>query len=253
MSTWSEVPARTGGQRGTALRSAVLRGSEAAGVRPARMDAELRTSPFAPTHAVDPRLTDPHLQELLEVAHRQAVEHGHAEGHHAGYAAGMAVAAAEAQLAAQQAAQQAAAADAQRTTQLAEAIDVLSTVAEAFRRREATSLEEIEQVVVDLALRVARSVLDRELSVTSDPGREAIARALQLAPADCPATVRLHPDDAAALGDLDALVGGRPLVVVADSTVERGGCVVAAAGRQVDAQLGPAMERVAAALRGQRA
>lgn len=247
MSTWSEAPAHPNA-RGAVPRGAVLRGSDAAGARPARMDAELRTSPFAPTDGVDPRLTDPHLQEVVATARRQAVEQGAAEGHRAGYAAGMALAAAEAAVAAEHAAQDAAADQARRTSQLRNATALLATAAEEFRQRDATALAEIEGVVADLALGIARAVLDRELLVTENPGRDAITRALSLAPRDCPATLRLHPRDAADVGDLEALGAGRHLVVVADPTIEPGGCVVDAAGRQVDTQIGPALKRVAAVL-----
>lgn len=248
MSSWSEAPVRPGGR--TALRGAVLRGSDAAGARPARMDAELRSTPFASAHAVDPRLTDPHLQDVVATARRTAIEQGTAEGHAAGYAAGMALAAAEAAVVAEQAAQIAAADEARRQSQLGNAVALLATAAEALRQREATALAEIEDVVADLALQIARAVLDRELAASENPGREALARALTLAPRDCPAVVRVSPVDAGQLGDLEALGAGRPLTVVADPTIEPGGCVVDAAGRQVDAQIGPALQRVAAALQG---
>ncbi|MEX2290991.1 MAG: FliH/SctL family protein [Mycobacteriales bacterium] len=246
MSTWSETPVH-----GTAQRGTVLRGSDAHGVRPARMDADLRTSPFAPIHTVDARLTDPHLQDVVATARQQAVEQGHAEGHRAGYAAGLAVATAEAHVAAEHAAQQAADAQARQQAQLVEAVALLAGAAEAFRQREAVSLAEIEHQVVDLALDVARAVLDRELSISENPGRDALVRALVLAPEDCAATAKLHPDDAAVLGEVNSLAAGRRVVVVADRSIERGGCVVEAAGRQVDAQIGPALARVAAVLRGQ--
>lgn len=241
MSSWSE----------TAGRTSVLRGGAAAGARPARLDAELRTTAFAPTYAVDARLTDPHLQDVVAMARRQAVEQGHAEGHRAGYAAGQAVAAAEAHVAAEHAARQFADDRARQQAQLTEAVAVLAAAAEAFRQREAVSLSEIEDTVVELALGVARAVLDREVSISENPGREALARALVLAPENCPAVAKLHPDDAAVLGEVDSLAAGRHVVVVADRSIEPGGCVVEAAGRQVDAQIGPALARVAAVLQGQ--
>lgn len=246
MSTWSEAPLRN-----TLPRGAVLRGSDAASARPARMDSELRTSPYAVAHVVDARLTDPHLQDVVATARRQAMEQGHAEGYQAGYAAGLAVAAAEAHVAAEQAAEQAAAAEARRAVQLSEALVVLATAADAFRRREAVAVGEIESEVVDLAVGIARVVLDRELTVSENPGREAVVRALSLAPTDAAVTIRLHQDDAAALGAVDALAGARAVSVVADPTIERGGCVVDGGGRQIDAQIGPALARVASVLRGQ--
>jgi flagellar assembly protein FliH len=238
MSTWSDAPAR----------STVLRGGAASVARPARMDAELRTSPFAPSYGVDSRLTDPHLEQVVQAATESAVEQGRAEGHVAGYAAGLAVAAAEAEIAASQQAQVFAAAEQRREAQLQAALDVLARMAGALEQREAVALAEIEHVVTDLALQVARAVLDREVAVSADPGREAVTRALALAPQGSAATVRLHPADAAAVGDLTEAAAGRPVTVVADASVERGGCVVDTAGRQIDAQIGTALARVAAVL-----
>ena len=243
MSTSSEPVAYPGTARGT-----VLRGGAAAGARPARMDAELRTSPFAPSFAVDARLTDPHLQQVVQTATETAVELGRAEGHVAGYAAGLAVAAAEAQVAAEQQAQAFSAAERQRGQRLHEALDVLNGMARALQQREAVALAEVEDVVIDLALQVARAVLDRELDVSADPGREALTRALALAPQHHAATARLNPADAALLDGLDELGAGRPLTVVADPVVERGGCLLDTAGRQIDAQVGTALARVAAVL-----
>lgn len=245
MSSWSEGPPAT-----RTPRSLVLRGGEAATARPARIDADLRTSPFAPTYAVDARLTDPHLQSVVAAATRASTEAGRQDGHRAGYAAGLAAAAAQADVAAQQQAAASARAQEQRDAQLRSALDLLGAAADAFRSREAVTVSVIEDTVVDLALGVARAVLDRELAVSVSPGREAVARALQLAPENCPATVRLHPDDASALGDVEDLAAGRQLLVVADPSVEPGGCVVDAAGGQVDAQIGTALSRVAAVLHG---
>jgi hypothetical protein len=60
------------------------------------MDSELRSTPFAAGHVVDARLTDPHLQSVVERARRAAAEDGHAVGFADGYAAGVAAAASEA-------------------------------------------------------------------------------------------------------------------------------------------------------------
>ena len=54
MSTWSDAP----------VRSTVLRGGAAALARPARMDSELRSTPYASSPVVDARLTDPHLADV---------------------------------------------------------------------------------------------------------------------------------------------------------------------------------------------
>ena len=239
MSTWSDG----------LTRGSVLKGGDATLVRAARMDAELRTSAFAPVTGVDARLTDPHLQSVVDRARRAAVTAGRAEGHAEGYAAGLASAAAQAERAAAQVRAEHEAAERQRDAHLAHAVELLRTAADACRTQEQLVLADVEDTVAELALSIARSVLDRELATTADPGAAAIARALRLAPDDCPVTVRLHPDDVLVLGELPAAARGRELVVVPDPAVEPGGCVVEAAGRHVDAQVGPALARVAAVLR----
>jgi flagellar assembly protein FliH len=213
------------------------------------MDSELRSTPFAGGHVVDARLTDPHLQSVVEQARRTATADGQAAGFADGYAAGLASAAVDAAARAEQAELQRRAASAAATAEVDSALDVLSTVARALAERDRLSIAEVEDVVTDLALQVARAVLDRELALSADPGAEAIARALNLAPEDCSAVVRLHPLDAAITRDLGSLAAGRSIVLVADPDVARGGCVVEAAGRRIDAQIETALERVAAALR----
>ena len=239
MSTWSEAP----------VRSSVLRGGAANGARAARLDSDLRTTAFASAHVVDARLTDPHLEAVVAQAVETATAAGRAAGWAEGYAAGQAQAASEAVLAAQERATREAAAEAAREARAAAAADLMGQVTQALRAQEAVAVAEVEDVVVELALRIARSVLDRELAVSADPGGEALARALALAPDGAPVVARLHPLDAEALSDEHRVCPGRTLEVVPDPAVEPGGCVLETAGRRIDAQVGPALERVAAVLR----
>lgn len=234
MSTWSDAPTR----------SAVLRGGAAVAARPARLDSDLRTSAFATAHVVDARLTDPHLQSLVDDATRAAVERGSVEGRAAGYAAGLAAAADDVRAAEERRDAEARARQASRDEALVVAVGVLTAAATAFEQRQALALADVEDAVVELALGVARAVLDRELAVSSDPGGEALARALALAPAAAPAVARLHPDDIATVAQAP-----QGVTLVADPGVERGGCVVESAGRRVDAQIGSALDRVSAVLR----
>lgn len=239
MSTWSE-----GAVRGT-----VLRGGAAAVARPARMDSELRSTPYAAGHVVDARLTDPHLQDVVDRARATAVASGHTEGFAEGYAAGLAAAAAEAEAVAERQEAERLAQQQRTADRVEQGLAVLATATRAFEGLERTAVADVEDVVADLALQVARAVLDREVRTSADPGGEAIARALALAPEGCPAVLRLHPDDAAAVTDLAGLAAGRDVVVVADAGVARGGCLAEGAGRHIDAQVETALQRVAAVLR----
>lgn len=72
---------------------------------------------------------------------------------------------------------------------------------------------------------------------------ERLERALALVPGDELAIVRLHPDDAEQA--LSLPVGAK---IVADETIERGGCVAEVGATRIDAQVGPALARLRKAL-----
>ncbi len=130
--------------------------------------------------------------------------------------------------------------------------------------------------VVDLACRIAEAILLRELTVSKNPGREALERALNIVPGGSDLVVHMHPDDIAELGDLSkwsgegrlgvgspgadadsrdvdnpgegifggGLLKGGNLEIVPDSSVERGGCVVQVGSCRIDAQWSAALQRV---------
>jgi len=70
-----------------------------------------------------------------------------------------------------------------------------------------------------------------------------LEEALALVPGDDLAVLRLHPDDAEAVVSLPV-----DAKVLPDETVERGGCVVDVGATRIDAQIGPALARLRAAL-----
>ena len=96
---------------------------------------------------------------------------------------------------------------------------------------------------VDLALQIAEAVLGRELAVASDPGADAIARCLEIAPSTGDLVARLHPDDATRLGEVLGLAD-RQLTVVADPSLQPGDAVVTINDSMIDARLAEALRRV---------
>ena len=165
-------------------------------------------------------------------------EEGRAEGFDAGYAEGLK--AARADLAAREAARQ---------EQLSHAVAVLLQATGAFQARETTALQHVADQATRLGFGIAETVIGRELAVAADPGHAAVARALALAPEQGALSIRLHPDDAASLSGLADLVGDREVDVVADPSVQPGGCVLSSGATQVDAQIDTALERVREILR----
>ncbi len=136
------------------------------------------------------------------------------------------------------------------------AVEALSQAAGAVAAGRASALAVAERDAAELAFELTRELVGRELSAAKVPGIDAVQRALALAVPGTEVKVHLHPEDARAFEQLnvwpdlslvapDCMIEVRP-----DRDVERGGCVVEAGACRIDAQIGPAMERVRRVLLG---
>ncbi|HEV7685518.1 MAG TPA: FliH/SctL family protein, partial [Acidimicrobiia bacterium] len=146
----------------------------------------------------------------------------------------------------------------------------LGDAGDDLRRRQALELTDLEDTLARTAVDLASAIIGRELQISASPGADALARALALVPAGSMAVARLHPADAAVLAEAEAgavagigAVAGGYLVargsgtpasvtIIADPAVEPGGCILEVGESRIDAQLGPALDRVRAALLGDR-
>ncbi len=106
----------------------------------------------------------------------------------------------------------------------------------------------------ELAFGVARAILDREITTSTDPGGEAIARAARLLP-DTAANgadqlvIRLNPTDIAALGDIEAdILAGHRLQLIPDAEISSGSCRMDLGATRLDASVDRALDRVRTAL-----
>jgi flagellar assembly protein FliH len=210
-------------------RARVIRG--AVGVEAAALDLDL-VDRVARLAAADPDL----VENATEDGYRNGFASGQADGYAAGFAAG--TAAAE---------EVTAAAERQREQRLASALLTLDRAASAFNDRQAVALHDVEDVVAAIAFELTRALVGRELAISTTPGRDAIARALKLAPERVALTVRVHPDE---LGTIDTaeVAPGRDVTLVGDPTIALGGCIVDAGPCRIDAELEPALQRVRDAL-----
>lgn len=176
------------------------------------------------------RVVDP---AAVAAALAEGYEEGRAEGYARGYDEGRMAALEEA-----------AVQEAARTAATEQALGALrDAVAELATRRDET-VAALEEQLVAGAFELAEALVGRELELATDPGRDALARALRLTEGPEAVVARLHPDDVDALGEHADLAPGREVTVVADATVERGGCVLQAGAGQIDARLRTALERV---------
>lgn len=171
-----------------------------------------------------------------------------AEAHAAGYAAGWAQGRREADVAAtadreRYAAEAHAAAEAQAST-VERAVRALAGAAQSLERRAVPAATDIEDTIVRAAFALAEAIVVRELATATEPGRDALARAMALAPAGRPVTVRLSPADHATLAVSTVDTDGRTVTVVADPGLAPGDAVAECDATTIEARLGDALDRV---------
>ncbi|HEV7964303.1 MAG TPA: FliH/SctL family protein [Actinoplanes sp.] len=206
----------------------VVRGERA--VTAARFDMDLREQPTLPN----------------EIANRLR-----AEAQAAGYATGWAQGRREAEVVAQAARAEAAAQVRQaaevQAARVEQALIAVSRATARLERQMVPVTGELEDLIVGSAFTLAEAILGRELAIAADPGRDAVTRALALAPTGRPVTVRLHPADHAAVtgGQLESVeLAGRTVTLVADPGLQPGDAIAECDATTIDARLAPALARV---------
>ncbi|MGD9906098.1 MAG: FliH/SctL family protein, partial [Vicinamibacterales bacterium] len=136
--------------------------------------------------------------------------------------------------------------------------------ADAMLRRLAQTIEELqglraelmhrtEHQLVELALAIARKVIHREASIDPDLLLAMARVALDRLTDATTASIRLHPDDlAAVVGRSRAALtaAGHAIEIVADPAVRRGGCVVRSDVGSVDVGVGAQLDELTRALLG---
>jgi flagellar assembly protein FliH len=107
---------------------------------------------------------------------------------------------------------------------------------------------ELVSDVVGLAFELLEVLVGREAALSDAPARDAVARALALAPEGDDLVVRVHPDSGLDVAEIEQLVTDPGVTVVHDADVEAGGCLVSVGPCRIDAQIAPALARVRACL-----
>lgn len=203
----------------------LVRGDEAARAKPVDLGGR---SMLGSLHPVGPWAGE--VDEIRERARREGYDLGFAEGRSAGHDLGL-----------QQGSEHAE----RRNNEMAAAVD---SVIGQFERRADDFGRRLAIESVELALQIAAAILDRELTIAADPGADVIARCLELAPSTGDLVARLHPDDAARLGDVLGLAD-RQLTVVADEGLRCGDAIMTIDDTMIDARMAQTLERVGEALR----
>ena len=226
-------------------RSVVLQGGVATEhARPARITSDLRTSAFVGGFGVDPRLVDPTLEAVVADAEERARAAGWERGLIEGREAALHEVTAQAVVQDKARAEQLELREHRREQLVVQALEALRLRALDLDAREAPVFEDIERSVATMAVQIAEVLIGRHLELGKWSALDAVQRALALAPRQSNVIVRVHPDAVDELPDVSSALPGGLVTVVADPSIEIGGCIVEAGNRTIDAQLGPALERL---------
>jgi len=211
----------------------IVRGTRATGATAARWQVDLRKPADVPVPA-----------EVVDRVTASARTTGYAEGWAQGQREARAAAAAEQErvrAAEREYAQQ-------RDTAVDRALGAVAAAAGQLERRTVPVLADLTDEVLRAAVELAEALLGRELSDAPERGVDALRRVMFAAPETGTVTVRLHPDDLAALGAGDGYLDPR-VQLVADPTLIPGDAVAEQGTTTVDARLSEAVRRVREALR----
>jgi flagellar assembly protein FliH len=114
-----------------------------------------------------------------------------------------------------------------------------------------TLVRQVERQAVELAIAVAGRIVHREISMDPELMSALVRVALDRLGGDEPTTVRLHPEQYAALvGRYGEKLGGEHVRLVAQDSVPRGGCIVESAIGFVDATIQSQLQELTRALLG---
>lgn len=171
----------------------------------------------------------------------------YANGHTAGYTAGLRKAAVEAEARRQEMENEHAALLRHTQARTDRAVDQLAAAVAALHATVLPSAAAAQETLLAASLELAENIIGVELGDGGFSARAALNRALAGAPADGAITVRMHPSDLSALGDV---AGPARLTLAADASVERGGAVADYDHGHLDATITAALARTRQALLG---
>jgi flagellar assembly protein FliH len=136
---------------------------------------------------------------------------------------------------------------------IAQATQVLESAAEALERVQTDFVASLQPQVTELAILIARRVLQREIHTDADLVRDTAARALAKLANSQAVTLRVNPKDLTALKThtvrlLDEFQSIEELNVEADELVTPGGCIADTNTLQIDARLETLLDNLLGAM-----
>jgi flagellar assembly protein FliH len=204
-------------------------------------DADLRSGDWTRLGsggALGDAVTEAILGGIAERSHQAA----QAQGYATGWAEGRRVALARAAEEAEAVRRAAEAGEARRHAEHLDAMAALDAAVDQLHTRLGEAVGALSEQAVAVALELTEAILAREVATATDPGGDALRRAMALVDPHVAVTVRMHPEDRATLDPV--ALEGRAVAVVDDPALARGDAVAETEDTLVDATVSAALERV---------
>jgi len=137
--------------------------------------------------------------------------------------------------------------------QLKTTLPAMREAADALAREKDRWLAEWEAVAVRLSVAIAEKILRSRLETDAEVSAGLLKNTLELAAGVRKLSLRLHPDDAAFLGEhaedlVCSIASCGEARVVSDNSVSRGGCLIETQHAVIDARLETQLERIVSEL-----
>lgn len=229
--------------------SYVIRATEDAEMRPARLSSDLTDTHYAPVGVADPRLVDPYLAELVEQAKEEARQEGFAEGRAAGFEVGRReglelMGQEQAQMREMDARERV-----MRKERLGELLLAVESAIATALDYQAPAVAELQGVVSALSADIAEALVGHHLQVGDCAARDAVLRALTQVPRRATVVLRLNPADLAQVNDITGDITEWTVAqVMTDPSLAPGDVVATAENLEVEATMDGALARVREAL-----
>ncbi|HMD45953.1 MAG TPA: FliH/SctL family protein [Acidimicrobiales bacterium] len=136
---------------------------------------------------------------------------------------------------------------------LADAAHRLADAAAVAAQVRQSVVDEVTSDALDLVVELLGVLVDHEISLSALPERDALRRAMKLAPAGTDLVVRVHPGAQLGPAEIGLTATGANVSVIEDPSVEPGSCVVEIGSCRIDAQVESALARVRQVLAALRA
>lgn len=204
-------------------------------------------SQFGDSQFPDSQYSRMSFPSLRDGSHEQGIAQAQARGHAAGYAAGLHAASAEIELLKSELHAKHAAAIIDEQARVSRSVAILQASAQALDERSLPLLAEVQDALAAAALDLAEAAIGYELCSTSNSARSALSRATALIDPKVAHTVRMNPDDLAALDDATRISA---VEFVADPSLPRGDAITEFPDGYLDARIHTALARAKDALLG---